>query len=164
MIEFMVIGNPRSGTTWAANWLCTDTTHCLHDPFATVHYQDWNKVKSNKMLGVSDTGIAIFHQWLNNHPARKVILHRDMQEIFSQVPEFEGLQDNLDKIDGMHVHFTDLFNNPKRIYEFLLQKEFDAERHQELKNIQMQPMAEEMHIDRAVIKKIMDEIKGIAHV
>jgi len=26
MINFMIVALPRSGTTWAANWLTTDTT------------------------------------------------------------------------------------------------------------------------------------------
>ena len=30
----MVIGLPRSRTTWMANWLTTTDTLCLHDPLA----------------------------------------------------------------------------------------------------------------------------------
>ena len=107
MIEFMVIAHPRSGTTWAANWLTTDTTLCLHDPLAYRHYAEWDDFESSKMLGVSDCGVCAFPDFLNSHPARKVILHRDRKEIAESLgmPEFLLSPDHLDEIQGMHVHF-----------------------------------------------------------
>ena len=35
-LDFAVLALPRSGTTWLANLLTTDTTLCRHDPFATA--------------------------------------------------------------------------------------------------------------------------------
>lgn len=164
MIEFMVIAAPRSGTTWAANWLCTDSTHCLHDPLSNIHYSRWDSIKSHKMLGVSDTGIAVFHHFLNAHPARKVILHRDLNEVnkslesigLSRLPDqFNGA---LDRINGMHVDWHDLFDNPKPIYEYLLRRPFDKERHDELKKIEMQPNWAGLTINKDVTKAIVNEI------
>ena len=43
MIDFMVIGLPRTGTTWASNWLTTDSTQCYHDPLYHTHYEDWDE-------------------------------------------------------------------------------------------------------------------------
>lgn len=160
----MLIAAPRSGTTWASNWLTTDNSVCLHDPLSRVHYSDWDFIRCNKTLGISDTGIAVFDKFVNLHPARKVILHRDRREIDSSlnslgVPSLTNIWDGaLDKIEGMHVHWLDIFNNPKPIYEFLLQKEFDAERHALLKEIEMQPKWSGLTINKEVTRKIVNEI------
>lgn len=161
----MVIGSPRSGTTWAANWLTTDTTICLHDPLANSHYSEWDAIQSKKTLGISDTGISLFHEWLNRHPARKVILHRENTEIAASlgIPEFLHATHCLDKVNGMHVHWRDMFDNPQPIYELLLQKPFDQERHTELKNINMQPHGDNITINHAAVKRIMNEIKELSN-
>lgn len=163
MIEFMVIGLPRSGTTWASNWLTTDATLCMHDPLATIHYKDWDHIKSNRVLGIADTGIQIFHEWLNKHPARKIILHRDKQEIAKSLGMTDIGISHLERINGIHCNWMDIFDNPKPIYEYLLQKEFDSERHFHLKNIRMQPCNEEMSVNKNLVLKIIDEIKELNH-
>ena len=81
MIDFMLLASPRSGTTWAANLLTTDTTLCLHDPLFTHHYSELDGIESNKRLGVSCTGLCLFPEYVNSHQARKVVLHRDLREI-----------------------------------------------------------------------------------
>jgi hypothetical protein len=165
MISFMVIGEPRSGTTWAANWLTTDTTLCLHDPLTTLHYSNWDQIESKKILGISDTGISKFDYWLNDHSAKKVILHRNREEIAMSLgmPEFLDVPSNLDLIDGMHCHWEELFDNPKPIYEYLLDKEFDAERHAELCKIRMAPLEEKMTFNRQVMDRLITEIRGSNH-
>ncbi len=167
MIEFMVISAPRSGSTWAANWLTTDTTLCFHDPLSNIHYSEWDKLASDKILGVSDTGIGVFSDFLNSHPARKVILHRPLNEINESLSEIgypsltEHWNGALEKINGMHVGWRDIFNNPKSIYEYLLNKEFDSQRHAELVNIEMQPQWSGLKINKDVTKKILDEVRSI---
>lgn len=164
-IEFMIIAAPRSGTTWAANWLTTDSTLCLHDPLAYRHHTEWDLMASGKMMGVSDTGVSVFHQWLNAHPARKVILHRDRGEIAKSlgIPEFLDTPDDLPNVNGMHVHYTELFDAPKKIYEFLLQREFDQGRHEELRKIRMQPTSESMTLDKDLVVRLIREMKGLSH-
>lgn len=167
MIEFMVISAPRSGSTWAANWLTTDTSLCFHDLLSTTHYSEWDKTKSNKTLGVSDTGIGVFNEFLNNHPAKKVILHRPFEEINKSLADigYPILTDHwngaLEKINGMHVNWLDIFDNPKPIYEYLMNKEFDPERHSELMKIEMQPQWSGLKINKDVTKRILEEIRSI---
>ena len=168
MIEFMVIALPRSGTTWAANWLCTDTTLCIHDPLYERHYAELDHIKSKKRIGVSCTGLWRFPKWVNGHTARKVILHRSVDEInesltelgFPAVPESDA--DMLDAIEGIHVDWRALFDDPKIMYEYLLDKPFDAERHQELKSMAIQPEFATLKTDRTACKRLMDELRSIA--
>ncbi len=165
MIAFMVIGAPRSGTTWAANWLTTDNSLCLHDPLAMRHYSEWDGIKSSKRLGISDTGISAFPDWLNLHPAPKVILHRNRNEIALSlgITEFMDTPCRLIEIHGMHVDYLDLWNNPKPIYEFLLEQEFDTERHAELMKMNIQPHGNHLKFDTSVVRRVMDEMRGSAH-
>jgi hypothetical protein len=162
MIDFMLIGAPRSGTTWAANWLTTDTSLCLHDPLAKYHYSEWDSLQyGDKIIGVADTGISAFHAWVNSHPARKIIIHRDPKEIAESLgmPEFLDVPCHLGQIDGMHVHFRELFESPREIYEYALHKEFDAERHAALKEMQIQPFGHGMVFDTVLMRKLVQEIR-----
>lgn len=174
----MVISQPRSGSTWTSNWLTTDTTLCIHDPLWTVHYEDWDtnlgrvknelgdwdNIQSSKTLGISCTGIALWPDWVNNHPARKVILHRDHSEIEHSLRTSLGLEeeynpsgDNLDKIRGMHVPWTNIFTDPKPIYEYLLNRPFDQERHRELVKMHIQPHIDSLQIDYQLTQRLILE-------
>ena len=151
MISFMVIAAPRSGTAWAANWLTTDRSLCLHEPTARWPYQEWDHLKSDRLLGIACTVSAIKHgDFLRSHPARKVILHRDMREIRESMARLSILGDYdpecLDRIEGYHYDWSEIFSDPAPIYEYLLERPFDAERHQELVafNIQNQALIREL--------------------
>ena len=160
MIEFMVIAAPRSATTWVSNWLTTDTTLCIHDPLFNTHFNDLDKIQSKKMLGVSCTGIYLFPDFVNKHPARKIILHRELNEINDSLiaigipPISESNHRSLDNIEGIHMDWREVFHNPKLIYEYLLRKDFDTERHRYLKEIEMQPNFSGLTINKEVTKRL----------
>ena len=166
MVEFMVLAAPRSGTTWASNWLTTDKTLCLHDPLWTHHYSDLDKITSRKMVGVACTGLYMFPDFVNSHPARKVILHRDEKEINVSLeaiglPTLSNTEKDLCKIAGWHMDWKQIFTKPKAIYEFLTDLEFDEERHSLLKEIEMQPNFEGLTINRKVTFALFNEIQEI---
>ena len=162
MIEFMIIAGPRSGTTWAANWLTTNSTICLHDPLYQHHYKDLDAYASDKIVGVSCTGLMNFPDWLNAHPAKKVVLHRPQTEISASLRRC-GLPDVdcslLNQIKGTHCHWLDLFDNPATIYEALLDQPFDAERHDLLRAIHMQPKFEAITVNRAATRALINELR-----
>lgn len=166
MVEFMLLAAPRSGTTWASNWLTTDKTLCLHDPLWTHHYSDLDKIQSSKKLGVACTGLYMFSEFVNNHPARKIVLHRDENEINQSLeaiglPALSNTEEALYKINGWHMDWKKIFTEPKTIYEFLTELEFDEERHSLLKEIEMQPNFEGLTINKKVTFALFNELQEI---
>lgn len=171
-INFMVIALPRSATTWAANWLTTDNTICLHDALAysTLNeLEDKNQNNNKKVYGLSDTVLCLNAAQLNKHPAKKVILHRDINEINESLNELflppisEEALKLLDDIQGLHVHYQELFNNPEPIWHHLLGDVFpvfDAERHKLLVEMQVQPeFAKLAPVNKEAIMRYFSEDK-----
>lgn len=136
----MVIGAPRSGTAWASVFLTTEHSVCLHDPLWDHYYKDLDKIPcAGKQLGIACTGFGFYPEWLNHHPARKVVLHRELSELVASAkrlgmpPPEATLLAKLHQIQGLHVDWTDLFENPLPLYEYLLRAPFvDRERHRQL--------------------------------
>jgi hypothetical protein len=143
MLRFMVIGAPRSGTAWAANWLTSDGYLCLHDPLWDHHYGDLDQFSDPK-TGISCTGIAYFPDWVNQHPARKVILHRPRHEVQASLdalglpPCPQKLFDNLWQIRGLHVEWRSLFTlEAAGIHKHLRLGYFDPIRWKMLKDMRI---------------------------
>lgn len=176
MIDFMIIGLPRSGTTWASNWLTTDAIHCVHDPLYTEHYSDWDErlpalAPAGASVGVSCTGIWRWADWVNKHPARKVILHRDLGEIQQSMAEIHmpghvGLaeEEALNSVIGFHVPHSDLFNteHAEEIWNYLVPGQpFNAHRHRALVQVEMQPQFSGLSVGPEVMRKLMSELERI---
>ena len=141
----MVLGAPRSGTAWCSVWLSTDTTLCIHEPMARYRLEDLDKLQSTKTLGISCTVLGLIPDVINKHPARKLILHRDPKEVRDSMQKL-GIKGDydfaaLDRIKGMHCHWRKVFTEPALIYEYLLERPFDAERHAELVGLNIQNTA-----------------------
>lgn len=166
-IQFMLLSAPRSASTWASAWLTTDTSLCLHDPLWQHHYSDLDAIPSaHKRIGIACTGIALFPEFVNSHPAKKIILHRDIAEVDASLERigltsthgtWEGV---LDRIRGIHLPWTALFDDPKHIYEYLLDRPFDAARHALLREINMQPAFAKLSIDRSATQRLIRELES----
>lgn len=162
----MVIAAPRSGTTWTSNWLTTDTTLCLHDPLWTRHYSELDAIQSSKTLGIACTGIALFPDWLNQHPARKVILHRPLDEVDASLaaiglpPCGRAWQGVLELVVGWHMDWRDLWRNPADVFHFLTHKSFDAERFELLRQMRVQPDFEHVDINPVHTQRMVRAIAG----
>lgn len=82
MINFMVLGGPRSATTWLANLLTTDSTLCLHDPLLEHKPPQLDSmIIPGKRIGIADTAAMCNPGWVWAHSAKKVILWRDPAEM-----------------------------------------------------------------------------------
>ena len=143
MIEFMVIGLPRSRTTWMSNWLTTTGTFCLHDSLSQYTLSELNQYTCKKTFGVSDTAIyQAMKGSINSHPAKKLIIHRPIDEINASLGRHQVSQsdaDALHDIKGMHVDFKDINRMGKRIWMHLIGDGFDSERFNELTLMNVQP-------------------------
>lgn len=171
MLEFMVLAAPRSGTTWAANWLTTETLLCLHDPVLEHHPEDLDRfqVKRGTQLGVSCSALALLPDFVNAHPARKVVLHRPFEEInlsllsIGLTPlDAKRWDDSLTRIKGWHLHWDAMFDTARaaEIYEHLTKRvDFSVQRHSELVKMYVEPAFERVPItDRA--KSFRDRVRS----
>lgn len=169
MIDFMIIGLPRSGTTWAANWLTTDKSFCLHDPLYKHHYSDWDVLSKGwyDQLGVSCTGIWRWPEFVNAHPARKIVVIRDLEEVNREMeklgfPELPGDADLMLKdIEAPHVPYTDLFDSERAplIWAKLLPGVQHCDlRHAQLCELNVQPNFQKIEPDKEVTRKLYNEL------
>jgi len=168
----MVIGLPRSATTWAANWLTTAETFCAHDPLWETHYEDLDEIIStraaNRTPGIACTGLWRWVGWLNSHPARKLILHRDIAAVRASlrarglpVPD-RSASAALDSIDGQHVPFDHLFDTDRAetLWSFLTDGlPFDGDRHRELAQMNIQPQFDRIRVNRSVARRLAAELR-----
>ena len=165
MLDFMLIAAPRSATTWAANWLTTDSSLCLHDPLLKFTKEELLALESPKRLGVACTGLALFPEWVNAHPARKVILRRPLAEIdqslqeIGMTPVSEHWNGVLERIEGVHLDWQELFTRPQYIYEYLLDLPFDPQRWALLREMNVQPHFQELTINRTATAQLMNELR-----
>jgi hypothetical protein len=151
VLDFIVVALPRSGTTWAANWLTDDQALCIHDPLWTMHYRDLDEaippMAGDRMAGISCTALWRWPDWLNRHPAKKLILHRNLDEVRESMmaaglpPVSDASSQSLAAIRGLHAPWRDLFR-PERaqaMWQLLTGRPFDAVRHAELLQMEVSP-------------------------
>lgn len=107
--------------------------------------------------------------WLNAHPARKVLLHRDGAAIADSMrqiglPELDLLdaQNKLESVMGLHVPHTDLFDPRKccDLWDYLLDGRvpFNWARHKLLVDIEMQPKFSGLTVGKHVTRRLMIEL------
>jgi hypothetical protein len=169
MIDFMIIAAPRSGTAWAANWLTDSHSFCHHDPLFERHYSDLDAIESDgRVMGVACTGLANFTEFVNGHPAKKIVLHRRPDQVndaclangFEPVPmelfkKLESIQ------DALHVPWTYLFQKPEGIHRFLFgDRPFDARRHRLLVGLNVQRDLEQIKPNKAATRRLIEEMRN----
>lgn len=177
MIDFMVLGGPRSGTTWAANWLTTDTTFCLHDPLVeyTRGQLDIMTIPGRR-IGFSCTSSILFPDWVLKHPARKILLWRDIDEVnesllklgLRQLDKSEHYKRMLVFIDHKIPvwDYKDLFSpiEAKKIWKKLLPNvPFDPYRHDLLTGMNIQPQFNRLPISKAAVMELDEQVRKVLH-
>lgn len=147
MIDFIVLGLPRSGTTWLSVWLTTDRSLCLHDPFALGVPETWPR--DARRFGISCTGAYLFPKWLARQECPVAIIERDSESCELSLARaglpadsVPALRTRLDATDGRRFAFDALWNEDtaRELWAFLLpQIPFDALRYAQLRQTQIQP-------------------------
>lgn len=145
MIDFLVMGLPRSSTTWMSNWLTTDTTLCLHDPFATALPEDWPR--DSRRFGISCTGAYLFPKWLATLDCPVAVIERDSSicdESLSRMGwgDTSGLLYDFAVAPGKRFKWNGIWQEEtaRELWEYLLPNTpFDLIRYMLLRDIQVQP-------------------------
>lgn len=144
MMDFAVFALPRSGTAWVANWLTTDKSLCLHDPFAAAMPERW---EANGRFGIACTGSYLFPKWLHTLDCPIAVIDRDPDDCAASLranglPDgIEPLKQALDAIDGRRWRFSDLWDEEKArdLWAFLLPGiAFDAQRYRLLRSLRVE--------------------------
>lgn len=153
MIDFIVLGLPRSGTTWLANWLTTDRTLCLHDPFALGAPERWPR--DERRFGISCTGAYLFPRWLAQQQCPIAVIERNASACDASLARIglsgtKDLRQALANAPGRRWAFDDLWNEraARELWEHLLPGvAFDPLRYRLLKDIQVQPHMSKWRFD-----------------
>lgn len=145
MIDFLVLGLPRSGTTWIANWLTTDATLCLHDPFAESLPEDWPQ--DHRRRGVSCTGAYLLPGWLRTLDCPVAVIERDTWACDASLAarglgDTSRLQGPLKAVEGRRFAYADLWGEEgaRALWDYLLPgMAFDAIRYRLLREMRIEP-------------------------
>lgn len=172
MIDFMVIGAPRSGTAWTSNWLTNGADLCWHDVLFQTPIEridDRYVANPSGKVGIADTGIWKFPDFLAQHPAKKVVLHRELSEINASLLKagLPALSHNvwlsLGAIDGVHVDWRVLFTSPDFIYFHLFGRhmsDYEYRRHELLCKLNVQMDFEKVDPDPEVSRQMLERMRA----
>lgn len=159
-LDFIVLGLPRSGTTWAANWLTTDQSLCLHDPFAGALPEHWPH--DHRRRGISCTAAYLMPRWLALHRCPVVVIERDPAACAASLARIglglpERLQRALAAVQAPRVAFEDLWveRRAQALWKRLLPGvAFDAVRYRQLREMRIEPRAPDW--TPAVVETLME--------
>jgi hypothetical protein len=170
MVHFMVLGGPRSATTWAANWLNTDTTICLHDPLLeyTTTQLERMTFRGGKRFGISCTSSTLYPDWVNSQKCPKLVLVRDVQEINTSLRSL-GLVEMIPARhearlaaikNAMFVHYDKLFSlSWAAVIANHLGVPFDADRYDVLRQMRVEPMWRHLNVGRQAAMTLVKRIQ-----
>lgn len=146
-LDFIVLALPRSGTTWLSNWLTTDRTLCLHDPFSLGMPEAWPR--DHRLRGISCTGAALMPRWLARYTCPIAIIERNPEECDASLarlglPDTDLLREALGATRGLCVDFDELWRegSARALWHYLMPASipFDALRYRLLREMHVQPM------------------------
>lgn len=170
-MKFMVIGLPRSGTTWAANWLSTDDCLVQHDPLYYRHYSEWPA----NYQAVSCTGIWRWPEWVNAQKCPKIILHRPESEVLASLARLgagdairpgEGGERMSWIVGAHHFWWKNMWDSQVRARQIWKichpDKPFDRARWKAHVEMNVQPALQHIKPDRAATQRLVDEVFDMA--
>jgi hypothetical protein len=156
VIDFAVLGLPRSATTWLSVWLTTDRSLCLHDPFSVTLPEHWPR--DERRFGISCTGAYLFPKWLARQQCPVAIIERTPEACDRSLHaigmgDTSILQNPLRDTEGRRWRFDGIWQEEKAhdLWAFLLPGiPFDALRYRQLRDIQIQPHMGKWRFDQSV--------------
>jgi len=164
-MKFALFGLPRSGTTWAANWLSDGAALCLHDPIAQHAPADLLDLDMGRPWGVACTGLWAFEDVAREVAGRcpVVVLERDPREseklaagIGLDLPAsvHAWIHARFAGVPGVRVPHSALWDEQgaRRIWSILRPGEpFDVLRWRMLRDIRVEPILERVEVCAATV-------------
>ncbi len=162
-LDFIVIGMPRSGTSWLANLLTTDRSLCMHDPFAQAMPDQWER--DTRKFGISCTLSFVVKGWLEQFDCPVAIIERDESARNASLLKM-GLAPNpkdpvsgaaFANVKGLRFDFDALWDegDALKLLEHLLPDiPFDSLRYRQLLRLQVQPHMQHWTADLSVFKTL----------
>lgn len=170
MINFMVLGGPRSATTWAANWLTTNTSVCMHDPLLEYSCAQLHRMTfaGGRRFGISCTSSMLYPDFVNMQNCPKVVLVRDVGEINASLRSL-GL---VELIPSRHEARLATVKNAMFVpYEYLFMPSraaiiakhlgvpFDIVRHDILVQMRVEPMWRHLNVGKQAVVDLITRIR-----
>lgn len=165
-LDFIVLGLPRSATTWIANWLTTDRTLCLHDPFAMGEPETWPV--DYRRRGICCTTAYVLPGWLNAYHCPIAVIERDPATCDASLaklglPGTTSFRDRFETARGARFEFDALWNEgaARALWEYLLPSSipFDALRWRLLKDMHIEPYWKGWMVDVPTLTKVVREAR-----
>lgn len=175
-MRFAVFGLPRSGTTWAANWLTDAGALCLHDPIADHAPAELLRLDLGRPWGVSCTGLWAFEDVARQVAQRcpVVVLERDPAASdaalcrlgMSALPGW--LHDRFRSAPGVRLPFDALWREEgARLIWSILRPDapFDVRRWRLLRDIRVEPILDRLSVCGGTVVALREEFQreGAGH-
>lgn len=160
-LDFIVLGLPRSGTTWLANWLTTERSLCLHEPFSYGMPAAWPM--DERRRGISCTASYLMRDWLDHYHCPTAIIERDPAACDASLdamglPGTAPVYRAFARAEGRRFAFESLWHEDgaRALWDFLLPGvPFDALRYRVLQDMQVQPHMGKWMPDMATLSTLI---------
>jgi len=166
-LDFIVLAYPRSGTTWLANWLTTDHSLCLHDPWAIGTPETWLPHFNLNFSGISCTVSALLPEWLQGYSCPIAIIERDRRDCDASLAAAglmvpgEVVTAALDDVNARRFAFDALWteDGARALWAHLLPHlPFNAKRYRLLRGMQIQPTPDQLAADVAGAERTFSDL------
>jgi len=146
MLKYIIVGLPRSGTTWLSHFLSIDECQCLHDPSAFFSKQEMSLFNG----GLCDTGLWFDMDWCREKTRKLIVIERPIEDVNKSLTKLKFplvtkyFYERFMKVKGLAdyiIYFDSLFvseDEAREFWEFVYPEiPFDKDRWKELSKIKI---------------------------
>jgi hypothetical protein len=168
-MNFAVFGLPRSGTTWAANWLTDSGAICLHDPLVDMELDELMAFQPERPWGISCTGSWMLRSFVDSLKCPILLLERDLSEIQESLSQMgvplvsDEMAEYFATLPFPRIDYKGIFDGDIAcdVWRYLRpDAPFDSDRHAILRQMNVQPNFGTIEPRRDVMEDFMRRLGG----